>query len=305
MTAQIFALCLPAALIAALCFGVSGVLQQRSTHQVAERAALRFGLLLDLLRQPLWLFSLVLDGVGAAAQTLALATGSVALVQPLLVTTLLFAVVIGAWMARQRPDRLLLFGSLLCGAGLAAFLGLARPYGGTETAALAAVLPLAITITVVVLASLVVAARFAGQTRALALATACGVLYGTTAGLGKLVLNALRDGLLSALLQWPLYALIVTGLLGFLLNQNAFQAAHALAPVLALITVLDPITGIAVGVGWLSERVTSTPGAVAGEVVAIVVMTLGVVVLARRSPQLTVARPGPPEDGRVVDSRHG
>lgn len=289
MTTQILAIAIPAALVAALCFGVTGVWQQRSTHRVAERSALRFGLLLDLVRQPLWLASIGLDVVGAVAQAVALATGSVALVQPILVLSLVFAVLVAAWMARARPDRVLLLGSLLCGAGLAVFLVLARPHGGTQHPGIGSVLPLAVGLVVVVLCCLAVAARYRGQARALALATSCGILYGVTAGLGKMVLDSLDEGLLALFTGWPVYALAVVGLLGFLLNQNAFQAARTIATVLAVITIMDPLAGVAVGIVWLHERVSAAPAAVVGEVLAMVVMALGVVVLARRSPAVAPA----------------
>lgn len=291
MSAQINAIAVPLALVAAASFGASGVLQQHSTHQVRDRGALRFGLLIDLLRQPLWLLSLGLDFVGAAAQAGALATGSVALVQPLLVTSLLFAVLIGAWgtrrPARRRPDRIVLFGAILCCTGLAAFLGLAQPYGGTDTVRLASLLPLAIAIAVVLAVCLGMAARFGGQVRALCLAMASGILYGVTAGLAKLVLDSFSRGFSTPFTDWPLYVLIIVGLVGFLLNQNAFQSARTLAPVLAVITILDPVVAVAVGIVWLDERLESTPLAIAGELLAMMVMALGVVVLARRSPQAT------------------
>jgi hypothetical protein len=51
--------------------------------------------------------------------------------------------------------------------------------------------------------------------------------------------------------------------------------------------VSDPLVSIALGNLWLHENLTSTPAAVAGEVLALVVMTLGIIMLAYRAPMVT------------------
>jgi EamA domain-containing membrane protein RarD len=55
---------------------------------------------------------------------------------------------------------------------------------------------------------------------------------------------------------------------------------------LAVITTVDPLVAIAVGVGWLGERVTTTPTALAGEVVGAVTIAVGVAVLAWHGERL-------------------
>jgi len=63
-----------------------------------------------------------------------------------------------------------------------------------------------------------------------------------------------------------------------------------LAPVLAIITITDTIG--AIGLGWLflNEKLSSGPAEIAGEAVSLVVMTVGIVVLAHRSPQAAAAQ---------------
>ena len=68
-------------------------------------------------------------------QILALHYGSLTLVQPLLVLSLLFAVLLaGFGIRRQPPDAVLLAGVTCCAAGIAGFLAVARPHGGAGTA---------------------------------------------------------------------------------------------------------------------------------------------------------------------------
>ena len=139
-----------AALAAAFSYGVSAVLEQRSVHQVAERGVFSPRLLVDLARRPVWLASIVATVIGAALQALALHFGPLSLVQPILVLDLLFAVLIASGLRRTAPDRVIFAGVVCCTAGIAAFLAVSQPTGGTETVvSLPGVLPLAILLGVV------------------------------------------------------------------------------------------------------------------------------------------------------------
>lgn len=110
-------------LAAAAMFGAASVLEMRSTKQVPVRPALSPRLLVDLVRRPLFLAAIGVNLAGAALQVLALHFGSLTLVQPLLVLSLLFAVVIAAASVRREPpDAVLLAGVTCCAVGIAGFL---------------------------------------------------------------------------------------------------------------------------------------------------------------------------------------
>ena len=94
-------------------------------------------------------------------------------------------------------------------------------------------------------------------------------------------------GLAGGLTHWSLWALVVLGPLGFLLNQNAFRESELVSPTLAVITVADPLVGIGIGVLWLNETIWGTPGAVLGEVLGLAAMALGVWLVAHRAPHLS------------------
>jgi drug/metabolite transporter (DMT)-like permease len=222
---------------------------------------------------------------GTGLQLLALDTGPLVLIEPLLVSGLLFAVLIRAMLGRRLPPGRVVLGASLCGAGLAVFLLLARPSGGASYLSLGSALPLAIGLAVVLLLCLAVASRYRGDPRAYALAVGAGVLFGVSAGLAKLSLGQLTEhGLLSVLRDWPVYAMLVLGPTGFLLNQNAFQATNNMAPPLAIITVTDPLVSIGVGVLWLSEDLQPGPGPVIGQVFALLGLIVGVWLLASDTP---------------------
>jgi drug/metabolite transporter (DMT)-like permease len=292
------------ALAAAVLFGLSDVAEQRSTHEVPERRALSPRLLLDLGKRKLWLAAIVVNVFGNVLQIVALHFGALALVQPILVCDLIFAAVFAAIFARRRPDLVMSTGVICCAAGVGGFLAIARPSGGHNTVSFSAFLPLALVFAGVVAGCLAAAYRGPRQIRPLWLALACGITFGVNAFLLKLVPNTLPAGFSDPLRQWPLYAVVIIGPAGFLLSQNAFQAGTLISPVLAIITAVDPLVSIAVAHAWLGETISSTPLALAGEVVSLAVMTGGIYLLAHRAPQV-VSRTADGSASRTADGSRG
>jgi hypothetical protein len=289
-----------AALAASVTDGVTAVLEQRSTKQVpTRRNALSVRLIFDLLHRPMWLIAISLNLLGVAFQILALHFGALALVQPILVCDLIFAVVIASAVRHRRPGWVILTGVFCCAGGLAWFLAVAQPHGGTTTVSLTSVIPLGVGLAAVLVICLGVARAGPRTMRPLMLALGCGICYGVMAFLFKLLsAGSAGNGLL---LQWPLWAVLVVGPLGFLLNESALQAGILIAPVLSVITAADPLVSIGIAHQWLHESIAAGPLNVTMEVTALALMITGIVVLARRAPQaarqLTDTEPGPPRSG--------
>jgi drug/metabolite transporter (DMT)-like permease len=272
---------------AALVFGIASVADQRSTKRVKRRGPLSPRIFLDLARQPLWVASVCGTLFGFGLQVLALRYGPLALVEPLLVLGLIFATLINAYV-NNRWDPVLIGGVVATSVGLAGFLTIARPTMGQSSVGFLAILPLAAGLGAGVVGCLALARR-SDFFRPLALALACGINFGVAAFLVKIVVTDVSGGLPAVLTDWPIYALAVVGPLGFLLNENAFQKGTLIAPVLAIITVCDPIISIALGAAFLHETLNGTAAGVAGEVVSLAIMVTGVVVTAHRAPHVAAA----------------
>lgn len=258
------------ALGAAAVFGLGSAAQQRVAARVARGAL--------LVREPRWVAGGLAVGVGLALQITALAFGPVALIQPLGVTSVLVA----ALAAGHVLDRARAVGALACAGGLAVFLLVARPVEATGDAGPRAGAALAVVLGATVLAAVVVAHRTTGGARAVALAVAAGGCYGVSAGMLKVVAAQARAGGPGApFLDTALYVAGLVGPVGFVLSQHAFRHARSAAPVLAVLTTVDPLVAVAVGVCWLGERIVATPAALAGEALAALAVLGGVVTVAR------------------------
>jgi drug/metabolite transporter (DMT)-like permease len=177
-------------------------------------------------------------------------------------------------------------GVLCAAAGIACFLAVSRPGGGQRTVGLEAALPLVMSLAAVLAVCLVAARWGPRRPRAIWLAIACGADFGVSAFLLKIAPDTLAQGFGDPVRQWPLYLLVVVGPAGFLLNQSAFQAGVLIAPVLAIITALDPLVSIGIARVWLDESFASSPADLAAEALALAIMTGGIVALAYRAPQV-------------------
>jgi hypothetical protein len=283
------------ALAAALFLGISAVADQRSTKRVKSERTLSPRILLNLVRQPLWLAALGVNIAGFALQVVALSFGSLALVQPLLVCDLIFGVLISRYLLRRSDtpgpggrhgDLAVYTGVAATAVGVAGFLAIGQPWGGRTTASISILPPLVIMLVVLVGGCLAVASRYR-NVRPLALALGCGVCYGVAAFAVKLVTSEFGHGLGGLFGNWPIYLLLVVGPVGYVLNQDAFQQGTFLAPVQAIITAADPVLSIALGIVWLDVRVRSSPAAIAGEVGSLLLMIIGIVITSQNAPQVT------------------
>ncbi|MFJ8577868.1 DMT family transporter [Micromonospora sp. NPDC093277] len=281
----------PLAIGAAAAFGAASVLQFCASRAVPEERAGRPRLLVRLIRIRGWRWSTLLAAAAFALQVAALSLVPLLLVQPLLVTGLVWYVLLFGAVQHQRPDARSLLESGLCLLGLGAFLLIAQPARsqgrGFESFGSAALLGVAVAVTVGL--CLMSALKLGRKWRPLPLAIAAGICYGVTAGLISSLGLQSEPNLFAVFGQWQVYAIAVLGPFGVLLSQNAYQAGPMGAPALATITVTDPLVSIAVGLLWLDEQIRTGPWMVLGEVLALAVVVVAVSLLARRAPHVAGA----------------
>jgi drug/metabolite transporter (DMT)-like permease len=286
------------AVTAGFAYALASVLQQRAASEAPPELSLRPGLLLALVRRPMWLLGTVTDGAAYVLEAASLAFGSIIVVQPLLVTGLLWALPLAAVGRPERVTRREWVPAIALVVGLAVFVTVGDPHGGRSQASGLAWLLTALALAVPVTLAVVAARGAPPGRRALLLAFSAGCVYGLTAALTKSTLDLLDDGVVELFTHWQPYALVAAGLVGFLLNQSAFQAGH-LAASLPAMAVTDPVVGCSIGVVLFGETLGATGGlAVLATSASIVVMTVATVSLAR-SPLVTGDVHDAPEPARA------
>ena len=268
-----------AALAAAFSFALGSALQQRVAGDTLPDEESRGSFFARIARRPSWLAGLGLSALAFALHAFALSRGDLALVQPVIVSGIVFAVVIRSALEHRLPDKRTLLWLVVTWAGLALFLAV-RP----ETADSAPKNSLGGAL-VGVGVGLALLAVFAAvriqrtQLRGALLAGASGVLFGLVAGLVKLVLARFGDGFTAVLASWPLWALVVTGLGAVLLNQRAYQATR-LSVTTPILNVAEVAVAITFGLLVLGEDPGQSTKVVIGEVAGLALVIAGVFKLA-------------------------
>jgi drug/metabolite transporter (DMT)-like permease len=277
------------AIASALAFAVATVAQQRAAAESSDQDARGGQFFGQLLRNPRWLAATAATGGGYVLQAIALGVGSVIVVQPILVTALLFALPLSAYLAHQRLHWTAAVSGLLLGVSLAVFLTLANPNSGADHASAQSWLIVAAVGVPAVATCLIVANRLSGARRASLLAIATGLLGGVLAVLTKAVVASAGDGVMHLLTSGETYGLLVVGLSGIYVQQLAFQAG-ALQASLPIMTVLEPVVASVLGLALLHEELQASGLRLTTLIIAALVMTVATVALAREQAQAASAK---------------
>jgi len=287
------AVAVPLALASAALFAVGTAVQQRAAvaHPGTEKGHLR--LILSLARRPAWLLSNLALIAGVILHGVALSKGTLVVVQPLLVTGLLFTMPLSARLHHRRVTRAQWMWAAITVAGLALFLLLSRGSVGHSRPDLDAGRS-GIVVASAILTVVAVTGLAAGLWRGpRAKAALYGVASGTAAGLAAAALKAttglLGDPHFGAFTSPYPYLAVALGTVAFILSQAAYRSGPLPASVPAL-TLADPVASITVGIGLFAEQLRGGTGTKVLELVVLLVTFTAVVALARAedAPPVTV-----------------
>lgn len=269
------------ALVAALLYALSDFFEQRAASRAASEGALR-----RMVRDKVWGLGWALGTVAYLVQAVALRLGSVALVQSLQVTTLLFSLRLSTVGRPERAGRREYAGGAAICAGLALFLVLRGDVRGSGGRPDRPLLLLLLGLCGVVVAVLYALSRLRrGAARAVLLALAAGTALGCGGTLVKLTTTDLTTrGVLATATDWPGYAVAVATALGMVLQQVAFASGRLPTATTAMV-VANPLVGTLLAVIGFRESLPSSPLRLLGIAAGGVLIAVGVTVLAH-SPLL-------------------
>jgi drug/metabolite transporter (DMT)-like permease len=215
--------------------------------------------LLVLLTKWVWLLGLVAQLVGVGLQAAALDRGRVSIIQPLLVTTVIWALPLGYFLTHQAIGGREVAGAAIIVVGLALFASFGDPAAGVDNAPGSDWAAAILVILAACAALLLFANRGSLSTRAAVLGTIAGLLYGLSATLMKPVVEGVHtEGLADVIAGWEFWVWAAAGIVGFLVQQLSLSTGR-LVPSVATVSVANPVVSVLLGALVLQERLDKTP----------------------------------------------
>ncbi|BBY37782.1 hypothetical protein MMAN_19160 [Mycobacterium mantenii] len=286
------------AVAAALMVGAGDVVQQRSAQEVTDKPVGTFALFRRLLRDRQWWTGSLVAGAGFGFQAAALGLGSVVLVQALLVTSLLFALLISARVSHRRITCRQGIWAVLLAAAVAVVVTVGDPQQGAPRGSVQTWTIVALVMGPALILCVIGARMFPGSVGALLLGLMSGSLWGLFSVLTKGVVDQLGHGI-PALLRTPeLYVWVVLAIAATAWEQSAFRAGPLTAS-LPAVTVAEPIVGSVLGVTVLGETLHTNDVGLVALGLSVAVMAAAAVALAHS--QASYAPPTDEKRSRATD----
>ncbi|MET3809705.1 DMT family transporter [Arthrobacter sp. UYEF3] len=247
--------------------------------------------LLRLIRNPRWVLGLLLLGVGTVMNAVALVSAPLTVVQPIGAIALVITTIINAKDQGLSVNRATVVAISACVAGSALFVVLAvnvtqenHHVSGSDELTIVLLLALAVGLFGTL------ALLFRHRMSAFVYILGAGVLFGFVAVLTRIIGKHLLDanGLFLLNVQWyTLVAMAAAGGLGSWFVQSAYSGGPP-DLVIAGLTVIDPIVGIAIGIVILGELRSDVHAVTAIAMgVAASLAIVGVIALSRHHPEVT------------------
>lgn len=294
-----------AAIAAGGSFAAAGVLQQRAASTRPEKEALSFRLIVDLARDRLWLLGIGFAFLSYVLEALALSYGPLVLVQPLIVSELLFALPISIrWRGMHMSARTWL-GTLSVALGLTVGLASASPGAGRPTAPVSEWIVALVIVAALAILAVSAGRRRRGPLRSSFYALGAALVLGTQAALMKATIARFEHGLTTALEGWELWVMLGAAILGLLLVQSAYESGP-LATSMPVVDAFDPSVAIVFGVALFHEHIRT--GLWLTGVAAGLAMLFGGIWLLDTSPLIQCLQRverrqrAEPHDGRVAET---
>ena len=276
------------AVVFALAAAMANAINLMTQHKAsigAPRQVKGWRLALYLPRQPLWLLGVAAAVGSFVFQALALHSGPMSVVQPLLVTELVFVLVLRRVWIRQDVARAAWASVTVVCVTLGVFLAVGEPTGGHPFPAAKQWLSAGLVFGGAVAVLAVLGLRGAPARRAAVLAAATGLTAALEATFLKTATETLSvSGVGGMLADWPVYAFIAATITSALLQQGALHVGP-LAVSQPILVITDPFASIILSVWLFGEHFTASPANVAVGAVAFAVMAAGVTMLTRTAPQ--------------------
>jgi drug/metabolite transporter (DMT)-like permease len=257
---------IPCGIASAVAYGLSTAVEHSAVNASADPATtagdetsgggIDAGRLIGLIRNPRWLMGMAGDTLGLVLQVIALSTGPVVLIQPLLILALPISLPIAWLLGGPRPRRPEYLSCALIIAGLGAFFILVGDPGTGDVLRVRPAVATVVVVAVAGLAALAIVRRAQRGLKAAIYGAVAGAWFGLVAVLMDAASTAWRSDGLSAFSHAtglvPLTSLVLLGAASIVLTQISFQIGALAASFPANLSA-DPVLAVALGALLLHE----------------------------------------------------
>jgi drug/metabolite transporter (DMT)-like permease len=245
-----------------------------------------------------WVFGFLLGGAGFVLHGVALAVGSLTLVQILQVSQIVFMVPMSAWVAHVALRRRDWLGGALVGLGLLGLLLALSPGQDTRQGSVGSWTAMSIGSAVAVVV-LLACGRGSRWTAPL-YGAAAGIVFGVEAATLKVASDDLQaDFSLLTAIRPATWITLALGVLGVVI-QNLALRAGSLSSAQASMTIATPILSAVIGWAVFGEHLDVGPATVAIGLACAVIAVSGVVLLSRSDALTRSAKPAGRSDTATV-----
>lgn len=258
--------------------------KQEKLEEQGEAGGQRSAGAIGAIKRPTWWLSLSLAWLAYGFQAVALAFGTLLVVQPVLVLSLLLTLVLSARVEHRKMAIDETFWATILTAAVGVLVVLGRPEPGAREASISEWL-VALGAGVAVMGVTALAAkRQESVMRAFLLGAICGAIFGYLAVFSKTTVDAfVRGGVVELVTTWPLYALLGAAVVGTIVQQYAFSAGN-LSQSLPAMKIFEPLLAYSLGMTLLGETFTvSTVWGWTLMALAVVAMFVATFFLSRKS----------------------
>lgn len=265
---------------AALLNAISVILQRRVAGNPAPGELFRIPFIKNLTLNKIWLAGLGLQAVAFLLQAAALRHGSLIVVEPLLTIDLVFMLLILHYKynvhANPRDWGAI---AMIC-------IGLTGLLISTDVRHVrhhfsysSWVAAVSVILFLIIAAIFIVRREESSKQRAWIMGAAAGLSFALGAAFTKLTVSRLHFGVMAEFHGWPIYALILSGILAILMTQNAYGAGPLVSSQ-PIMEITEPIVSIILAMLLFGDSIDLRPAAIFMEVITGLTACVGIWLLS-------------------------
>ena len=277
-----------ASLIAGLLNAISGLFQRKGTGTPTAEKLYSKVLIVETSKNKLWRIGVIAEGIAALLELVALYFGSLLLVEPLLMTNLVFLLAIVHFRMKRPVLIREWLGIIFICIGISVFIAVAKPHGGRGTFGLVWLAPITIIGLLMALGAMTTRRLTNNPKRRGSVgAVVAGLSLGMTAALTRLTMIQLHSGIVSTLVRWPLYALIVSAFVSIITVQVGYGSGP-LTITQSMLEISSLIVSTLLGLLIFGDTISTSLTAIIIETISFVIVVVGVIIVSTSKPIISL-----------------